>query len=373
MTATRPLRIAELTFEEFLGARSLWDDALRRSPDNHVFLTWEWLSRWWRHYGGGRRFLLVTVVDGEKIIAAAPLMSSRYKLLGLGIRKIEFIGTPASDYHSFLLTKKEIECGKMMIRYADRAAMRWDCFELSEIPEDSQTAGVLRTLSGSSSRFEERTLSLCPYVSLPTNFEDCLQRLSPSFRKNLLRYERKLEREFKVGFEVHNDIETISSAMKILFDLHGKRWQSKKQAGAFGEKKFRDFHLDVGRAFAERGWLALNFLTLDGEPVAAGYDFKYGQKLFYYLSGFDPEFSKYNIGHLRHMYLMRYCIENGLGEYDFLRGDEPYKLRWNTFLRRNLEIRAKKRRIIPVLYDLATKNEQLYPLTYRLGKRLTIG
>ena len=367
------MKIAELTFEEFLDARTVWDDALQRSLDNHVFLTWEWLSSWWRFYGDKRRFLLVTVSDGRKILAAAPLMSSRYRLYGLELRKIEFIATPASDYHSFLLTEKKPEYAKMMVEYADHVAPEWDCIELQEVPENSDTAKILRPISKEPFKFREKILNPCPYVLLSSNFEDYFRSLGSNWRRNLRRWERRIRRDYKMDFKICNDIETVKDAMKTVFDLHQKRWQSRKQPGAFSDQRFRDFHLDVARSLAKRGWLTLNFLTLNDEPVAAGYAFKYSQKLFCYLSGFDPQYSEYEVGNLRHVYLIKYCIENGLKEYDFLRGGESYKSLWNTFMRRNLEVRATKRKIVPIAYDWITKNDKFSPLTYKLGKRLSLG
>lgn len=366
------LKAITLTFEEFLDSRLEWDAALQKSKDNHIFLTWEWLSSWWKHYGNKRRFLMVTVNDGRKILAAAPLMSSRYELCGLKLRKIEFIATPASDYHSLLLIEKKRACVKMMLQYAANIATEWDCIELQEISHDSETARLIRTVSKEPLKFEERTLNRCPYVPLPCKLEGYLQSLRSSFRKNLHRYDKKLRKEYKVDFKIWNDIETIDDAMKIFFDLHQKRWESKRQTGAFSDQRFRNFHMDVARSFAEKGWLTLNFVMLNDEPVAASYDFKYGQKLFYYLSGFDPEYSRYNVGHLRHLYLIKHCIENGVKEYDFMRGDEPYKMGWNTSIRKNLEVRAIKRRIVPIAYNWITKNDRFSPLTYKLGKHLSI-
>lgn len=367
------MKIAELTFDQFLDARTVWDDVLQRSVDNHVFLTWEWLSTWWRFYGDKRRFLLVTVNDDNKILAAAPLMFSTYRLYGLELRKIEFIATPASDYHSFLLTEKKPEHAKMMIEHADRVAPEWGCIELQEIPEDSETARVLRSISKERPSLEERIQNLCPRILLPSVFEGYLRRLGSSWRRNMRRWERKVSRDYKMDFKIHNDIDTVNDAMKTIFDLHQRRWQSENESGAFSEQRFRSFHLNVARSFAERGWLALNFLTLNDEPVAAGYAFKYRQKLFCYLSGFDPQFSEYHVGHLRHIHLIKHCIEQGLKEYDFLRGVESYKFRWNSSIKKNLEVRAIKRKIVPILYDWITKNNKLSPLTYRLGERLSLG
>jgi len=364
------LKIAELTFEEFLDARTLWDDALQRSLDNHVFLTWEWISSWWKFYGAKRRFLLVTVSNGKKILAAAPLMSSRYKFYELELRKIEFAATPASDYHSFLLTGKKPEYAGLMIGYADHVAPECDCIELREVPENSATAKIL-TVSKEPFKFSERILSPCPYVLLPSNFEDYFQSLGSNWRRNLRRWERKLGQNYKIDFKICNDIETVNDNMKTIFDLHQKRWRSRKKSGAFSDQRFRDFHVDVARSFAERGWLILSFLTLNDEPVAAGYAFRYAQKLFCYLSGFDPQYSEYEVGNLRHIYLLKHCIENGLKEYDFLRGSESYKRLWNASVRRNLEVRAIKRKIVPIVYDWITKKDRFSILTDKLGKRLS--
>jgi len=367
------LEIATLTFEEFLGARTSWEDALERSVDNHVFLTWEWLSYWWKHFGDKREFILITVNNGGKILAAAPLMSSQYKLFGLKLRKIEFIGTPASDYHTFLINEQEPEYARMMIQYADDIANEWDCIELKEVPENSKTAKILRIISKEPFEFKEKIVNPCPYISLADSFEDYFQSLGSNWRRNLRRWERKIKQDHKIDFKICNDIEAVNDGMKTFFDLHQKKWQSKKQPGAFSDQKFQDFHLDVAKAFAQRGLLTLNFLTLNDEPVAAGYAFKYAQKLFCYLSGFDPQYSKYEVGNLRHIYLIKYCIENGLKEYDFLRGGESYKSLWNTSLRKNLGIRTIKRGIIPIVYDWITENEKLSPLTCKLGEHLSLG
>ena len=90
----------------------------KEAATTNIFLTWEWLSTWWKHFGNERIFRLITVRDDEKLIAAAPLMSSKYKLAGLKLTKMEFVGTPAADYQTFLLTEKKAECASLMLDYA---------------------------------------------------------------------------------------------------------------------------------------------------------------------------------------------------------------------------------------------------------------
>jgi CelD/BcsL family acetyltransferase involved in cellulose biosynthesis len=345
------LKVAAPTFEEFLDARTKWNFALQRSLDNHIFLTWEWLSCWWKHYGNKRNFILVTINDGEKILAAAPLMNTEYNLFGMKLRKIEFIGTPASDYHSFLLTVKKPEYTRTMIKYVNRIAPDWDCFEFEEVPTDSETADVLRTISKEPFKLKEDIGTLCPYIILPSKFEDYFKGLGSNWRRNMRRWVKKLKQDFKVEFKICNSVETIDDALRTFFDLHQKRWRSKRQPGEFADKTFCDFHHDVARSFAEKGWLTLCFLTLDDEPVSAVYAFKYAQKMFNYLTGFDPQYSIYRVGHLIFLYLIQHSMNNGTKEFDFMRGDESYKRQWNPVVRKNLELRAIRKRFVPIVYN----------------------
>jgi len=117
---------------------------------------------------------------------------------------------------------------------------------------------------------------------------------------------------------------------------------ARQEEGAFSDARVREFHLGLAKSFASNGWLNLAFLSLDGEPVAAKYGFIYGNKFYSYLSGFAPDYSKYRVGSVINMYLLRAMIDRGLKEFDFLNGEEPYKTRWNTRVRRVVGFRARK-------------------------------
>jgi hypothetical protein len=106
-------------------------------------------------------------------------------------------------------------------------------------------------------------------------------------------------------------------------------------------------------------------------PVAGGYDFAYENKLYSYVSGFDPEFSRYDIANLRYLYLLKHCIEKGITEWDMMRGDEPYKEKWNTIARKNLEFWITKKRIVPHLYDTISRDRRFSSLAAFLGKHVS--
>jgi CelD/BcsL family acetyltransferase involved in cellulose biosynthesis len=343
--------VTALTFDEFLDSRTEWNSALQQSLDNHIFLTWEWLSCWWKHYGKRRDFILVMIKDGDRILAAAPLMNTEYNLFGIKLKKIEFIGTPASDYQSFLLTAKKPEYARTMINYSTSITPDWDCLEFEEVATDSETASILSTISEKPFKLEEDVSALCPYITLSSNFEDYFKQLGSNWRRNMRRWEKKMKQDFKVEFELCDNVDTVDDAMMTFFNLHQKRWQSKAQQGAFADKTFCDFHRDVAKCFAEKGWLKLCFLTLNDEPVSTVYAFKYAQKMFNYLSGFDPKYSEYRVGHLVFLHLIEHSIQNGIKEFDFMRGGESYKNLWNTVIRKNLKLTAIRKSLVPIVYN----------------------
>jgi len=364
------LRVIQLnSFEQIHEFGVCWSDLLHNSKDNNVFMTLDWLTTWWKHYGTNRKLVLLIVEDNKEVLAVAPLMETAYSVFRLRLRILEFIGTPSSDYHALILTEKSPICARMLLNYIRERMTAWGCMELKDIPENTETARVLRTISGQPLKLRERKMDLCPTIPLPRTFEEYLRELGRSTRKKLGQWERRLGSNHRVEIRRYDEIASLEEAMKTFFDLHQKRFQSMGAQGLFAEESFRNFHLEMAKRFAEKGWLRLYFLTVDGEAVSAAYAFSYRNKLYYYLPGFDPKYSEYGIGNLTTKHLVRLGIEEGLEELDLMRGDHPYKAHWNTIVRRNIELSAIRWRPVPKAYDWLLKSDVLPLVSKRLRKQ----
>lgn len=348
--------------EDFQLLKSEWNTLLRDSMvDDNIFLTWEWLSTWWKHFGKGRRQLILLVEDENKILAVAPLMLSNCILRPFGsIRKIEFIGTPHSDYHNFIILGKEKESLKLIINYLKDNIVDWDWVELKEVSEFTKTPSILEaTIPEFSPKLmlKQRVCNTCPYFSLPSSFELLIKELKRKTRQNLNRYLRKIKERHKVELKKYNEIGfNVKEAMNLFIKLHEMRWSEKGLQGVFESEGdgFRNFIMDVAEYFAEKGWLGLYFLMVDNKPISATCTFEYNQKMYGYLSGFDPKYSSYSIGNLTIMFLMEEGIKKGFKECDMLRGAEDYKTFWTSTYRRNLEIRLVRKNPFSRFYDWAT-------------------
>jgi len=347
-------RIVEFNeFDQFSMMKETWNNVLNKTKDRTIFLTWEWLSTWWKHFGKRKNLVLLLVEEKDRVIAIACLMYSNYKLLAFKLRKMKFVGTGISDYHDFLLTRKKTKCLKLLMNYLENYPLRWDCLELSGIPETSESLLLLHQMPKNFG-LKWKVSDVCPHIPLPSSFDVFIKGLSRNMRYNLRRRKKKLESQYKVDFKKYSDVDSTKEAMYTFFKLHRKRWELKSPSGALVARGVnRDFHLDVAKSFAENGWLNLSFLTINDEPIASLYSFEYGQKLYQYLTAFDPEYSTYGPGNLLISYLIQDCIRNGIREFDFMRGAESYKYAWNAVNRRIIEVSHVRKGLVPSVYSRA--------------------
>jgi CelD/BcsL family acetyltransferase involved in cellulose biosynthesis len=348
-------------FDDFDSLEACWNSFLKNSlTGNNIFLTWEWLSIWWKHFGKGRELLVLAAEEEGKTLAIAPFMLSKYPVMKFGhISKIEFLGAPQSDYSNFIFIERENECLRSFINYLESEVSGWDVIELKELPESQLTKHLVDSiLDDHSIRLHKKTAvcNICPYIPLPSSSEIFVNNLSHSQRYNLNRSMKKLARSFAVDFKDYADLGfSIVDAMNLFFRLHEMRWNGKGQSGVLAESDVQAFHLDIAKCFAEKSWLALYFLTLNNQPVSAHYGFEYGKKMYWYLSGFNTEYTSYSIGNIGMKLLIEKCINSGFSEFDLLRGEEAYKSHWTSAYRKNFEIILARTNLFSLNYAVREK------------------
>jgi hypothetical protein len=273
------------------------------------------------------------------------------------------------DYTGLLLGEKKTECLKSFLNYLFEHK-DWDFIYFYDVPETSSILGILFNLESSIPKPEIGKGTLCPYILLPSSTDTFYKELDKKLRKNLRRCLRNLKRDYhKIELKSYNEFDSLKNAMNTFFELHQKRWQSKQMPGVFNTQTIRNFYIDVAKNFADNGWLALYFLSINDEPIAAQYGFEYKQVLYYALSGFNPDYSKYSIGNLLTLKIIEKCIHRKLKEFDFMKGGEPYKFGWTNTCRTNLGFKfVNRKRAISRIYNLEIKVLKKLQINKILGK-----
>jgi len=352
MSGFKMLRVTEINeINRLVELRDEWNYVLERSRDNHVYLTWEYLSTYVKHYGKEKKLKILYVKDKNKIIAIAPLRQSRYNFANrFSYNVIEPLAYMHTDYTGFIFAEREVECFRLFLNHLFEQD-DWDFIYLYDIPGTSIIPKLLSKMSKNRPAFELIEGVICPYISIPSSIDILMKELSAKFRKNLRRCMKKLQNDYqKVELKRYDEFGSFKESMQAFFDLHQKRWTLKGKPGVYNSQKSRDFYLDVSELFAGKGWLALYFLTANDKPIAVQYCLKYKQKMLYVLGGFDPDFSQYSLGNLILAKVVEKCIEKKIKEYDLMKGDEPYKFNWAAKYRRNLGFRFVNRKFTSDLY-----------------------
>jgi CelD/BcsL family acetyltransferase involved in cellulose biosynthesis len=316
------------------GLAGEWNDLLRRSAADNVFLTHEWVSTWWKHFGEKGRLRLLEMRDEEgNLRGLAPLK----QVTGRGrfgkVRRLEFIGFGGEanpDHLDFIFERgRERECfdllwGELLARRGD-----WDLLHLASVDSASPTAVLLRErASRRRVRLHSFRATVCPYVELPGDYEALLAGLRPKLRRDIRKSWNRLQKLHHVEIVACEEPESTDHGFEELARLHQLRMQDTDRGGNFANERYGRFHREVMRALAGRGWLELKLLEIEGRSVAANYSLRYGKVLYGYQMGLDPEFYRYSLGTVLLARMAKDLIENGFREIDFLRGASPWKYRW---------------------------------------------
>ncbi|MBA2359643.1 MAG: GNAT family N-acetyltransferase [Actinobacteria bacterium] len=279
----------------------------------NVFATWQWASLWWRHYGEGKRLRIAACRDqAGRVFALLPMYEWRQR----PVRILRFIGHGAADQLGPVGGPDERLATATALRRALSEA-RCDIFLGERVLGDE---GWNHLLGG-----DVLTREAYPLLRFDGSWDAYAATLSSNFRQQIGRFHRNLTRAHDVRFRLTRDHDDLDADLTTLFSLHAARWQTDTTF-----TRAEKFHRSFAEEALTNGWLRLWLLELDGSPVAAWYGLRFGGAEWYYQAGRDCSFDKLRVGLVLLAHTIRTALNDGVREYRFLRGDEPYKYRFAT-------------------------------------------
>jgi CelD/BcsL family acetyltransferase involved in cellulose biosynthesis len=322
-----------------------WTDLIKGIPGAPVFLTWEWIRTWWLYFGKDRQMWLLTARDNQgRLLGLAPLMREYHRIGLMKLRKIAFIGAGlVYPVHLNILTQisEQEELFQAFLAFLLSHSDQWDVISFSCVDQESPINSLLTAAGGHVCIGTPKT---SPYVPLPGSWEAFLKTISKKLRRNLKYFRSKLDNDFPSGvdFTCVTDPREIREIMKKLEELNKSRWHAQEITSNFDQLNFSDFHQSIASLALERGWLRLNKLTVLGRVIAVYYNFLFHNRVYAYSMGFDLDWSKYSPGRLGVAYSIQASILESASEYDWLGGEDAYKLAWADKVRVEKEILFSK-------------------------------
>jgi CelD/BcsL family acetyltransferase involved in cellulose biosynthesis len=335
--------------------RDEWEGLLERSAGLHPSLTPTWLLTWWRVFGphDGRRLRTLVVREGRELCGLLPLLERRHvyhRLVPMARLELCASGEDCADeivseyLGPIVAAGREREVVGAMADHLAGCRATWQ--EMVFTALDGQSPAVLElepALRARGLACESKPLGHCPFIALPKRWDDYLSALSSDdrymARRSIRDFERWAGKSGKV--EVVRTHEDLHRGTRILHQLHERRWRAGGQDGVFASPVFRRFHGMVMPALLDRGELDLRWLMANGEPVAVSYSVVNENRVYFYQGGRATDVPKgVRPGIVLHLYAIKAAIEAGRLEYDFLGGDQRYKLQLATGTRPLTELRV---------------------------------
>jgi CelD/BcsL family acetyltransferase involved in cellulose biosynthesis len=288
-------------------------------------------AAWWEHLGQGRLHL-VSVRDGGRLVAVAPLHVRRI----LGVRIARWLGHGLGAIGSVVV---DAERPDSAIAVWEHLATSGLVLDLVDVPSDAGRLDMLRSCTILESRIEES--DMCHVVDLAGDASfDAYLGDRPGLAKSLRRADRSLESQgLSVRSTIGTDPDEVRALVPDLVRISNAAELGHPRLDLFGPR-LGEFSAAMLEASAATGNLIVSVLYLGDEPAAFDVCFRVGQTIKDYYGRFDPRWSRWSPGTLAQRVVIRYAIDEGISRVDLLLGDHPYKRRWSTGTYRTVNVLA---------------------------------
>jgi CelD/BcsL family acetyltransferase involved in cellulose biosynthesis len=311
--------------------RAEWDDLADRTGAA-PFLRAGWLEPWQRAFGAPELTAFVTRRDG-RLTGLLPVTASRGVQMSPTNWHTPLFGPVAEDPDA------ERELAARLLRNARRRADLW--FLTAGSPGLEQCAAAA---GEAGVRSIVRTIARAPYVPVDGPFEEYMGGLDRKFRKEIGRLWRRLEERGDAQVSYEDGSERLDDLLSDGFRLEGSGWKADQGTAIGSDPRVEGFYRDVARWAAERGWLRLAFLRLDGRAIAFDMCLEHGGRFYVLKGGFDSGERKAGPGTLLTHHGIERAFELGLETYELLGQADDYKRSWTPLAHERVRFQAFPRR-----------------------------
>ncbi|MET0677869.1 MAG: GNAT family N-acetyltransferase [Bradyrhizobium sp.] len=322
------------TMHSLTGLEDNWNAVYDSDDEAQVFLSWQWLSGWLSSIPGPW-FILAAK---ERDAAGLPYVGFFPLRIQTGIEKADVLGevrmagSYAADYTSILcrpdVDNKVIPAFARALKQINWARLHLDNVRMSErrlrlVTACFPDAAFRSTPVDRINKADGIDNSVCPYAPLPADWDGYLAQLSTNTRQKIRRLLKQVEASAEYRITVAT-AETFDRDLETLLGFWATRWRARKADRI--DSLIRGNAAMLTRSF-HAGLVYLPTFWHGERPVAALATLVEPRKrtFSFYMTGRDETYEGLPAGVLLHAFSIRHAIERGYVEYDFLRGNEPYK------------------------------------------------
>jgi CelD/BcsL family acetyltransferase involved in cellulose biosynthesis len=314
----------------FDAIAAAWD-ALASDVGASPFVRPGWIAAWWDAFGRGE-LETFTCHDAGALVAVLPLARCQGTYRSPTNSHTPGFGVVAAEPHYARLLADAVVAGR---------ARRLD---LACLTTDAQSAPFRRAVDCAGGVHLLDVCARAPFIPTAPGWASYERFLGGKRRRELSRRERRLHELGVMELTVHDGSERLDDLLHEGFSIEASGWKAESRTAISSHADTRCFYTDVARWAAERGWLRLAFLRVDGTPMA--FDFALEADGIHYLlkTGYAEDARTLAPGVVLRFRMVRRAFELGLTRYELLGTVDgtrnAWKREWTDQFHDQLRLRA---------------------------------
>jgi CelD/BcsL family acetyltransferase involved in cellulose biosynthesis len=158
----------------------------------------------------------------------------------------------------------------------------------------------------------------------------------PKFRSHLRRTRRQLEEQGVLALKHFSAADP--AALARFYNLEASGWKGAEGTAIKSDPRTLAFYNSVASAAAGQGYLSLDFLELNGQPIAAHFAFNFRGRYLLAKAAYDESFRRYGPGQLLVHSVLSQTPQRGLYEFDFVGPATWDESRWASARRTSYRV-----------------------------------
>jgi CelD/BcsL family acetyltransferase involved in cellulose biosynthesis len=317
-----------------------WRRLCDEDPGGEVFYRPEWVEAHLRAFAPQATVIVISAWSGERLRGVLPLMHERTFLSGMPVARLV---VPAGLYSCRAgLVHGQGEDAEEVLRALWQAVKElrgWDVLDVSFVLDGNglDQISAIAAAEGFPVARKRMTQSLYLPIASPAQGQPpWLAGTRPKFRANLRRSRRQLEEQGTLALTHYSTADP--EALGRFYELEGSGWKGEQGTAIKCDPRMRQFYDAVAQAAAQYGYLSLDFLELNGKPIAGHFGLTFRGRYYLAKAGYDETYHRQGPGQLLTHEVLSESVARGLHELDFVGPATWDESRWASARRTHFRV-----------------------------------
>ena len=325
-----------------------WRRLCDESGDEEVFYRPEWAQAYLHAFEPKADVIVISAWASERLRGILPLVRRRAFVFGFPVVTL----TVPANVHSLrasltLCPGLEGHLVLQALLQAIKDLPRWDLIDVANVVEGNGLDRLVTLARADGYRTARKRTSQTLYLPIGAATVSSapdkagvqppwLVGTRPKFRSHLRRAKRQLEEQGTLELKHYSAADP--GALEKFYALEASGWKGAEGTAIKCHPSTRQFYDAVAQAAERDGYLSLDFLELNGKPIAGHFGFNLRGRYFLAKAGYDEAFRRHGPGQLLVNEILSQTPQRGLHEFDFVGPATWDESRWASARRTNYRV-----------------------------------